>query len=138
MTIDYPITVAGNQILQRRDIKFIHIEEEMILFFLEDDLRLLNDERCFVDGTFKACAYSKEYYQLLTVAVKMESQDSNRSFAYPVVRALLANKQEVTYDQFWNNIKKHFERIFPESQLNIAKIHMDQVSLNFFTSRLES
>ena len=128
MTIDYPITVAGNQILQRKKIKFIHVEEDMILFFLEEDLRLLNDERCFVDGTFKACAYSKEYYQLVTIAIKMESADSNRSFAYPVVRALLANKREVTYDKLWGNIKKHFERIFPESQLNISKIHMDQVS----------
>ena len=131
MSIDYPMTFAGNQILQRRDMKYIHIEQNMILFFLEDDLRLINDERCFFDGTFKACAYSKEYYQLVTIAIKMESADSNRSFAYPVVRALLANKQEATYDQFWSNVKKHFERAFPESELNISKIHMDQVSFEF-------
>ena len=127
MTIDYPVTVAGNQILQRRNMKFIHIEENMILFFLDEDLRLLNDNRCFIDGTFKACAYSRDYYQLVTIAVKMESEDGNRSFAYPVVRALLPDKKERTYDKLWDNIKEHFRRVFPESELNIAKAHIDQV-----------
>ena len=125
MTVDYPMTVAGNQVIQRKEAKFIHIERDMIFFYLQDDLRLIHDGRIFVDGTFRVCAYAKGYYQLITIAIKYESPDKEKSFCYPVVRVLVKDQSQETYENLFGHLKRHFQEIF-ETELQFDKVHMDQ------------
>ena len=125
MVVDYPTIVAGNQVIQRKEATFIHIETDMIFFFLDDDLRLIHDGRVFMDGTFRVCAYAKGYYQLMTISIKYESDDKERSFCYPVVRVLVKDQTQATYEALFTNLKKHFRAIY-ETELKFDKVHMDQ------------
>ena len=125
MTVDYPMTVAGNQVIQRKEAKFIHIERDMIFFFLDDDLRLIHDARVFVDGTFRVAAYAKGYYQLITIAIKYESPDKEKTFCYPVVRVLVKDQRQETYEALLANLKRHFQAMY-DTELQLDKVHMDQ------------
>ena len=125
MTVDYPMIVAGNQVIQRKEAKFIHVERDMIFFFLDDDLRLIHDARIFVDGTFRVTAYAKGYYQLITIAVKYESPDKAKTFCYPVVRVLVKDQKQETYEAMFGHLKRHFHAIY-ETELEFDKVHMDQ------------
>eukprot|EP00117_Sycon_ciliatum_P045118 scpid64432/ scgid32466/ len=67
-------------------------EDRILLFSTDENLNLLEtSESCYVDGTFKSVP--KLFCQLYTIHARCDGQ------VFPLVYALLPDKQRVTYDR---------------------------------------
>ena len=106
----------------------MHIKESSIIYCLPEDLELLESNRVFIDGTFRPCAYLKpNYYQLVNLSIKKESDDGQRTFVYPVVSALVKSQSQECYNELFRNVKELFMEKF-QRELVISEVNTDQVS----------
>ena len=79
--------------------------DKMVVFSTEDQLRLLQEaDTIYMDGTFTCCP--QLWNQLYSLHARKDDQ------TYPLVYALLPDRQTTTYVRLFENLKTHIHRIF--------------------------
>ena len=79
--------------------------DKMVVFSTEDQLRLLQEaDTIYMDGTFTCCP--QLWNQLYSLHARKDDQ------TYPLVYALLPDRQTTTYVRLFENLKPHVHRIF--------------------------
>ena len=79
--------------------------DKMVVFSTEDQLRLLQEaDTIYMDGTFTCCP--QLWNQLYSLHARKDDQ------TYPLVYALLPDRQTTTYVRLFENLKTHVHRLF--------------------------
>lgn len=92
---EFRVTANGEQFLTYDS--GVGDEERVFIFCSPQGLQLLGEsEHWYGDGTFKICP--EIYYQLYTVHAQLDGR------IFPCAFALLPNKQETTYNQFFTQL----------------------------------
>ena len=105
-------------------VQFIYQFERFTILTLPHELRGLNGNRVYLDGTFRWVNGNQTYKQIYIISRKVESDNKVRSV--PVVFALMLSKKEEDYVLFLNKLKEIHNSKFPDDPtLNFKEISTD-------------
>ena len=85
-------------------------ENPIRVYFLPDEMAMINDQTLFLDGTFTICKNLNSYVQIYIFSIKF--QTDNRSCAYPVLFAFCV-KTSAVYTKLFNLISALCPPFFP-------------------------
>ena len=104
--------------------QFLQFENsEMTVFFLESELKLLQNQTWFCDGTFTICKDISEQ-QIYIISVLYQSEDKTRVFSYPVVFGFLKGKSFSIYNNMFKILNEKYSNAFGD-QLRPKSINPD-------------
>ena len=118
--INLPLTTDedGNPVFE----KFIHETDDFVAFILASDLRLLNNQAIYSDGTFEACQNLKygtpTAQQMYQFVVKFEYE--NRTFSCILGQFLMKNRQTNIYKKIFHFLINLYSSTFPNDPVQFS------------------